>query len=119
MRARATLTPEEMRFVGRQRVGRLATSDATGHPHVVPVCYAWDGERFVIALDEKPKRVPVAHLKRVRNILARGEASLIIDRYDDDWTRLAYVLVNGSAAVVAPGDANHTAALALLRERYP
>lgn len=114
----ATLTPDEARFVARQRVGRLATSDAAGHPHVVPVCYTWDGERFFIALDEKPKRVPVARLRRVRNIMERGEASLVIDRYDDDWARLGFVLASGSASLVAPDDPAHARALALLRERY-
>lgn len=119
MTSQTSLAPREARFIARQRIGHLATSNAGGTPHVVPVCYAWDGARFWIALDEKPKQVAPMRLKRVRNILARGEASLVIDRYDDDWARLGYVLVNGSA-VMMPGDAPECAhALALLRERYP
>jgi PPOX class probable F420-dependent enzyme len=101
-----------------QRVGRLATADADGHPHVVPVCYAFDGERFYTPLDEKPKRVAGKELRRVRNIEARHEASLVIDQYDDDWSRLGYVLVYGRADLLAPGDELHVQALALLRERY-
>jgi PPOX class probable F420-dependent enzyme len=118
MSSRASLTQNEAEFVHRQRVGRLATADANGHPHVVPVCYAFDSERFYTPLDEKPKRVEGKKLRRVRNIEARHEASLLIDQYDDDWSRLGYVLVYGRADLVAPGDALHERALALLRERY-
>ncbi|HEY7832697.1 MAG TPA: TIGR03668 family PPOX class F420-dependent oxidoreductase [Ktedonobacterales bacterium] len=119
MAARGTLSPAEARFVAGQRVGHLATSDAAGAPHVVPVCYAWDGAAFWIALDEKPKRVPAARLKRARNIAARGEASLVVDRYDEDWSRLGFVLASGAARLVAPGAPGHAEALALLRARYP
>ncbi len=71
---RTKLSPHELDFVNKQRVAHLATSDAAGHPAVVPVCYACDGERFFIALDEKPKGVEARQLKRVRNIEARHEA---------------------------------------------
>ena len=118
MGSRASLTGNEAAFVRGQRVGRLATADADGHPHVVPVCYAFDGERFYTPLDEKPKRVAGKELRRVRNIEARHEASLVIDQYDDDWSRLGYVLVYGRADLLAPGDLLHGKALALLRERY-
>ena len=118
MSSRASLTGNEAAFVRGQRVGRLATADADGHPHVVPVCYAFDGERFYTPLDEKPKRVAGKELRRVRNIEARHEASLVIDQYDDDWSRLGYVLVYGRADLLAPGDELHGQALALLRERY-
>ncbi len=90
-----------------------------GHPHVVPVCYAWDGARFVTPLDEKPKRVGDRALRRVRNIEARHEAALVIDRYDDDWSRLGYLLVQGRADLMSPDAPDHAQLLALLRERYP
>jgi len=118
MKGRTSLTGNEVAFVRRQRVGRLATADADGHPHVVPICYAFDGERFYTPLDEKPKRVAGKELRRVRNIEARHEASLVIDQYDDDWSKLGYVLVYGRADLIAPGQAMHERALALLRERY-
>jgi PPOX class probable F420-dependent enzyme len=118
MSARATLTEAEIAFVRAQRVARLATADGDGHPHVVPVCYAFDGARFYTPLDEKPKRVAGNELRRVRNIEARHEASLLVDQYDDDWSRLGYVLVHGRADVLMPEDAAHTHALVLLRERY-
>src|SRR5579859_7905864 len=97
---RTMLTEEEIAFARKQRVARMATADADGHPHIVPVCYAFDGTRFYVPLDEKPKRVDESKLRRVRNIEARHEASLLIDQYDDDWSRLGYVLVSGSAYLI-------------------
>jgi len=116
---RITLIQAEVAFVHAQRVARLATSDADGHPHVVPICYAFDGERFYTPLDEKPKSVEASKLRRVRNIEARHEASLLIDQYDDDWSRLGYVLVHGRADLLSARDQAHAHALVLLRERYP
>lgn len=118
MTNRTILTGAEIAFVHAQRVARLATADAEGHPHIVPVCYAFDGARFYTPLDEKPKRVDESKLRRVRNIEARHEASLLIDQYDDDWLRLGYVLVHGHAVLLQPGNPLHAQALALLRERY-
>ena len=118
MENRTTLTQAEIAFVQIQRVAHLATASAEGSPHVIPVCYAFDGQRFYTPLDEKPKRVTGNQLRRVRNIEARHEASLVIDQYDDDWTRLGYVLIHGRADLLAPEDALHAEALRLLRERY-
>lgn len=118
MTHRSTLSDPEVAFIQSQRVARLATSDAEGHPHVVPVCFAFDGSRFYIALDEKPKRVEQRNLRRVRNIEARHEAMLLFDHYDDDWSRLAFVQVYGHADLLMPGAPGHTGALLLLRERY-
>jgi PPOX class probable F420-dependent enzyme len=115
---RNIFTQPEISFIGRQRVGRLATSDAEGHSTVVPVCYAFDEQYFFIALDEKPKSVDARQLKRVRNIEARHEASLLIDQYSDDWSQLGYVLIYGRAEIIAPGHALHSNALLLLRQRY-
>jgi coenzyme F420-0:L-glutamate ligase/coenzyme F420-1:gamma-L-glutamate ligase len=118
MAGRQELRRQEIAFVRAQRAARLATADAEGHPHVVPVCYAFDGQRFYTPLDEKPKRATDRALQRVRNIEARGEATLLIDRYEDDWSRLGYVLVHAHAALLEPDAPGHAAALALLRERY-
>jgi PPOX class probable F420-dependent enzyme len=112
-------TEAQIAFIEAQPVGRLATADEEGRPHVVPVCYARDGASFYIALDAKPKRVAHARLRRVRNILANPRAALVIDRYSDDWSALAYVLVRGAMALLPPGDAEHARAMALLRQRYP
>ncbi|GAC1344644.1 MAG: TIGR03668 family PPOX class F420-dependent oxidoreductase [Ktedonobacteraceae bacterium] len=118
MTNRKTLTEAEAAFVYSQRVARLATADAEGNPHVIPVCYAFDGASFFTPLDEKPKRVAGSKLRRVRNIEARHEVALVIDRYDDDWSRLGYVLVQGRAEMLPPGDEVHAHALVLLRARY-
>jgi PPOX class probable F420-dependent enzyme len=109
------LSEKEERFVLSQRVGHLATADAAGSPHVVPVCYAYELGRFWIAVDEKPKRN--MRLKRLKNIEANPRVSLVVDRYDDDWSRLGYVLVRGSAALIERGP-EHKRALAALRQRY-
>ncbi|MFL5663900.1 MAG: TIGR03668 family PPOX class F420-dependent oxidoreductase [Ktedonobacteraceae bacterium] len=118
MTNRSTLTEAEADFVQRQRVARLATADAEGKPHVIPVCYAFDGTYFYTPLDEKPKRVSESKLRRVRNIVARPEVALVIDQYDDDWSRLGYLLIQGRAVLLAPAEAPHAQALVLLRARY-
>jgi PPOX class probable F420-dependent enzyme len=118
MADRSFLREHEIAFVQSQRVARLATSDADGHPHVVPVCFAFDGARFYTPLDEKPKRVEQRQLRRVRNIEARHEAMLLFDHYEDDWSRLAYVQVYGHAGLLMPDAPGHADALLLLRERY-
>lgn len=112
------LSPEQLGFLARQRVGRLASADLSGMPHAIPVCYACDGTRLYVALDAKPKRVAPEHLKRVRNILASPQVALVVDRYSDDWAKLAYVLIQGRAALIPPGEPAHTAAIGLLRARY-
>jgi PPOX class probable F420-dependent enzyme len=100
------------------RIGRLATVDAEGRPHAVPVCFATSGNRAYIALDEKPKRVAPERLRRVRNLLANPEVQLLIDHYDEDLARLAYVQLRGRACLVSSG-AEHAEAVRLLREKYP
>ncbi|GCF10682.1 TIGR03668 family PPOX class F420-dependent oxidoreductase [Dictyobacter arantiisoli] len=114
----AILTTAESNFVQRQRVARLATSDEQGSPTLVPVCYAFDGHYFFTPLDEKPKRVAVTQLRRVHNIEARHEASLLIDQYSDDWSQLGYVQIYGHAELLYPAAPLHEHALPLLRARY-
>jgi PPOX class probable F420-dependent enzyme len=111
-------TPEQLTFLQAQRAGRLATATSDGAPHVIPVCYACDGECLFIALDAKPKRVAPARLRRIRNILENPRVALVVDCYSDDWSQLAYLLIQGSAMLIEPGDAEHSRAVALLRERY-
>ncbi len=108
-------------WLGAARVARLATADAAGVPGLVPVCFAPDAAAGVayIALDAKPKRVAGRALKRVRNIQANPHVALLCDVYDEDWARLAYCLVHAEAALVEPEQAEHAAALALLRAKYP
>ena len=119
MRAiRSVLGEDQAAFLVRQRVARLATSDGTGRPHAVPVCYACARASVYIALDEKPKDVPVTRLKRVRNILENPDVALIADRYTEEWNLLAFVMVHGRAELLDPGTEEHTAAVRLLRGKY-
>lgn len=111
-------SPNQLAFLHAQRAGRLATATSDGTPHVIPVCYACDGASLYIALDAKPKRVAPERLRRIRNILENPQVALVIDRYSDDWSQLAYLLIQGTAALVRPGAAEHSHAVALLRERY-
>ena len=115
----ASLNDAQLRFVHAQRIGHLATTSASGEPHVMPVCYACDGTRFYIAIDEKPKR-PGRTLQRIRNIEATHRAALVIDRYDDtDWSHLAWLHIRGPATMLVASDPYHPRIIALLRERYP
>ncbi len=105
-------------FLAFHRVAYLATASAAGEPHVVPVVYAYDGTYIYIALDEKPKRVAAMQLKRVRNIEHNPHVSLLVDDYDEDWTELAWVRVDGTAKILRRGQ-SHDKAIRLLREKYP
>ena len=105
-------------FIDAQRVARLATVDGDGRPHIVPICFARDGDGLYTPIDEKPKSGDYARLRRLRNIAANPGVQVLFDRYDDgDWSRLAYVQVRGSARVLDGGD-EHAGAVAMLRERY-
>lgn len=112
------LNEEQTSFLVRQRVARLATADATGAPHAVPVCFAYTPGSIYIALDEKPKDVPPTRLKRVRNILENPNVALVADRYAEDWGALAFLLVRGSAELIEPTSDEHPAAVRLLRGKY-
>lgn len=102
----------------RHRVAHLATADRTGVPHVVPLCFALDGETVVFVVDAKPKRRTGTALKRMRNLLENPSVALVVDDYDEDWSALAYVLVRGRAAIVTDA-AEAGRALTSLRAKYP
>ena len=132
------LAPVLAAFLEAQRVGRLATVDAAGLPHVLPVCYALlrepqGGDAVYSVIDEKPKRGDPRRLARLRHLRAHPGAALVVDAWDEEWSRLGWVMLRGSAAVLdggddapseaagaAPGEAGERAlALAELRRRYP
>jgi PPOX class probable F420-dependent enzyme len=112
------LSAEQAAFVTAQRVGRLATADADGNPHVVPVCFAVAEDSLYITIDEKPKRASGRPLKRLRNMIDNPSTAFVADHYDEDWTRLGWVMLRGRAEILVDG-AEHDRAQALLRERYP
>ncbi len=105
------------RFVASMRVARLATADANGAPHVVPVCYALLRDSLYVTIDEKPKRSAGRALRRLRNIAENPHAAVVVDRYDEDWSRLAWVMLRGRADILDRGG-EHDRAQAALRERY-
>jgi PPOX class probable F420-dependent enzyme len=115
---RADFTEAELDLLTRTRVGRLATADAAGQPHVIPVVFATDGRKLYTPLDEKPKRVAPSQLKRVRNLFENPKVALVVDHYDEDWAQLAWVLVKGTGKVVEKGEA-HATGVRLLQEKYP
>ena len=86
-------------------------------PHVVPVCFALAEDTLYITIDDKPKRQSGAMLKRMRNIAENPAAAIVVDRYDEDWTRLGWVMLHGQAEMLAGGK-EHDHAQSLLRERY-
>ena len=111
------LNDVQRRFLDAARVGHLATADRLGIPHVVPVCFCVDGTTLYITVDEKPKRTDVP-LKRVRNIVANPAVAVSVDRWDEDWTRLGWVMLHGLAEILDSGD-EHDVAQERLRARYP
>ena len=102
------------------RVARLATLDAEYGPHIVPVCFVYDGKVFYSAVDRKPKRVAPERLARLRHITAAPQIALIIDEYREDWEKLWYILVRGKAKLI-PKSAQQERAQAIrqLRAKYP
>jgi PPOX class probable F420-dependent enzyme len=104
-------------FINARRLARFATVDELGRPHVVPICFAYRDGSVYSVLDAKPKRVPVRKLRRVRNLVANANVQLVFDRYDEDWTRLAYVQLRGTARIIEAGP-EQAEAVRLLRGRY-
>ena len=117
MRDFGMLSEEQASFLASRRVGHLATADARAAPHLVPVCFVVSGGALYITIDQKPKG-DVRALKRLRNIIDNPVAAFVADRWDEDWTRLGWVMLRGPAEILADG-AEHDRAQALLRERYP
>ena len=111
------LADREHAFLLAQRVARLASADARGKPHVVPVCFAVDGETVYITVDEKPKRRPGRALKRIRNLVENPAVALVADHYEEDWRRLGWVMLRGRAEILHGGEEHHRAQT-LLRGRY-
>jgi PPOX class probable F420-dependent enzyme len=110
------LSDAQRRFLDGSRVAHLATADRAGAPHLVPVCFCLYAASLYITIDEKPKRQDVP-LKRLRNIQENPAVAVTVDRWDEDWTRLAWVMLRGQANVLSNGD-EHDRAQEHLRQRY-
>ena len=101
------------------RVARLATVDARGAPHMVPITFAVHADRIVTAVDHKPKRT--TELARLRNLRAHPRVCVLADHYEERWEALWWVRADGVARILAGGDAEpeRNAALDVLAEKYP
>jgi PPOX class probable F420-dependent enzyme len=111
------LTPEDLQFLGAQRVARLATADAAGRPYAVPVCFIQQAGRLYVPIDAKPKRGDPSNLKRLRNLREQPEAVLLLDSYDEDWTRLRWLAIRARATILDDG-AERASILTALEQRY-
>ena len=118
------LSGEARTFVAAARRATLATIADDGRPRLVPVCFvvaeADAGPRIYTPLDDKPKRVAnPLRLARVRDIARRPEVTLLVDRWAEDWTRLAWVRLEGRADLLAPdGAGEHATAISALRDKH-
>lgn len=126
------LTPAEAGFLAAARTAVLATTDPAGRPRLVPICFvvpapeAGDAAAPLLytPLDDKPKRVADPHvLARVRDIAARPAVTVLVDRWDEDWSRLAWLRLRGQAELLEPdgadGATEQVIAIAALRAKYP
>jgi PPOX class probable F420-dependent enzyme len=112
------VTPDEARRrFAAARVARLATADATGRPHVVPVTFAVAGDTVYSAVDAKPKRRTA--LRRLANVAANPRVALLVDHYEEDWDALWWVRADGAGRVLEPDDPEAGRAAGLLADRYP
>jgi PPOX class probable F420-dependent enzyme len=120
-----SLGPAERRLLAEARRATLATVAPDGMPRLVPICYSVQPEAAVlhVAIDDKPKRSSDPHrLARVRDIVADPRVSVLVDRWDETWSRLAWLRCEGRATLLEPGPdhgTERTAAIAALRQRYP
>ena len=105
------LNADSRALLGSARVAHLATADQYARPHVVPIVFVLDGDVLYFPLDRKPKREDDWHmLRRVRNIETNGRVSIVVDHYDEDWTKLAWVLLEGVATILETGEERDAAA---------
>lgn len=112
------MSPEEARRrFATAAVARLATADADGRPHLVPVVFAVEGDTVVSAVDHKPKRTTA--LRRLANVRANPAVTLLVDHYEDDWDRLWWARADGLGTVLDPDDPQAGHAVGLLQARYP
>jgi PPOX class probable F420-dependent enzyme len=103
------------RLVTGARVARLATTQGDGTPHLVPLCFALDGDVLYSAVDRKPKRS--LRLQRLENVRRSPDVTLLVDHYEEDWSRLWWVRLRGTARVLETGP-EHDRALSLLAAKY-
>lgn len=104
------------RLASDARVGRLATIDRDGRPHVVPFCFGIEGDTLYSGVDEKPKTT--RHLRRLENIRRDPRVTVLIDHYEEDWERAWWVRLRGTARILEDGEERERG-VRLLVEKYP
>ena len=106
--------PDRIRsFLTEERRGVMTTIDPDGSPHAVPVVFARAGDEIISPIDHKPKTGEV--MKRVKNLRRDDRVTLLIDHWDEDWTRVGWLMVRGHATV--DEDASPSL-MSVLNERY-
>ena len=111
------LNATDRAFLEGMAVARLATADRRGAPHVVPICFVVLDDTLYFTIDEKPKSGDTKALKRLRNIAENDQVAVVVDRYEEDWSRLGWVMVRGRGEVIEGGLEHQRAQEALVR-RY-
>ena len=109
---------QERKYVETAQIGRLATADTEGRPHVVPVCFALVDDHVVTPIDEKPQRVSPNKLRRSQDIDENPRVALLVDHYADDWSQLGWVQVRGMATLCTSDEVPHSPGVAALRRKY-
>ncbi len=112
------LSAEQSSFLDAHPVARLATADGNGAPHVIPICYVVIEDTLYFGIDEKPKSASSKPLKRIRNLIENPKAAVVVDRYDDDWSQLGWVMIRGPAEILE-NCVEQVRAHEALRVRYP
>jgi PPOX class probable F420-dependent enzyme len=115
---REELGPADLAFIERHRVAHLATAARNGQPQAIPVCFVVVEGNIYTPIDAKPKISDARRLRRVRNIADNPRVSFVVDDYDEDWSRLAYVIVTGLAELREPSSPEHPAVVARLEAKY-
>ena len=106
-----------MALIQAHSIGHLATADGTGGPHLVPICFTYDGQAIYSAIDHKPKRRTGYSMKRIRNMVENPRVAFLVHHYEEDWQQLYYVLIRGTASILESGPERQHA-LALLEDKY-
>jgi PPOX class probable F420-dependent enzyme len=88
-------------IIDKARVARLATVDSECRPYLVPVVFAFDDKDYYIPIDKKAKHSKPENLKRIKNIQSNPNVALLIDEYDEDWTKLYFVMIQGKASLIS------------------
>src|SRR5918999_575146 len=105
-------------IIDKARVARLATVDSECRPYLVPVVFTFDGKDYYIPIDKKVKRSKPENLKRVKNIQVNPNVALLIDEYDEDWTKLYFVMIHGRASLISNKKGQEQNELPLLEKAH-